>query len=186
MIQSALMVHKNQRGWTMRVATFSVGGERRVGLVDVERGTVATLDLPAHEAEHGLLALIDRSAGSSRFPATLSEMPLSRVTLEAPIPTPAAQYLLHRQELLRARARVHEERVRFQRRGWRGPEGADHLLQGARDRDRAGRPRAHRPVGFDGHRLRGGTCGHHRPGRSLDPQGGRVRPHLGGTRSSTT
>ena len=72
----------------MRVATFSVGGERRVGLVDVERGTVATLDLPAHEAERGLLALIDRGVGSSGFPAVLSEMPLSRVTLEAPIPRP--------------------------------------------------------------------------------------------------
>ena len=30
----------------MRVATFSVGGERRVGLVDCERQTVATFDLP--------------------------------------------------------------------------------------------------------------------------------------------
>ena len=69
----------------MRVATFSIGGERRVGIVDTERQSVATLDLPQHEAERGILALIDRG---EPWPATLSSVPLSRVTLEAPIPQP--------------------------------------------------------------------------------------------------
>ncbi len=73
----------------MRVATFSVGGERRVGRVDIARGTIAAFDLPSHEAERGILALIDRDeTGSGAQPATLSEMPLSRVTIEAPIPRP--------------------------------------------------------------------------------------------------
>jgi 2-keto-4-pentenoate hydratase/2-oxohepta-3-ene-1,7-dioic acid hydratase in catechol pathway len=69
----------------MRVATFSVGGERRVGVVDVGRQTVATLDLSRHEAERGILALIDRG---DAWPATLPPIPLSQVTLEAPIPQP--------------------------------------------------------------------------------------------------
>lgn len=46
-------------GWIMRVATFSIGGERRVGLVDAERQTIAAFDLPAHEADRGILALIE-------------------------------------------------------------------------------------------------------------------------------
>ena len=73
----------------MRVATFSVGGERRVGRVDIARGTIAAFDLPSHEAERGILALIDRDeAGSRSQPPTIGEMPLSRVTIEAPIPRP--------------------------------------------------------------------------------------------------
>ncbi|HEX4768291.1 MAG TPA: fumarylacetoacetate hydrolase family protein, partial [Lichenihabitans sp.] len=53
------------------------------------RGTIDAFDLPSHEAERGILALIDRDeTGSGAQPATLSEMPLSRVTIEAPIPRP--------------------------------------------------------------------------------------------------
>ncbi len=69
----------------MRVATFSVGGERRVGVVDTDRQTVSTIDLPRHEAERGILALIEHG---EPWPATLSPIPLSRVTLDAPIPVP--------------------------------------------------------------------------------------------------
>jgi 2-keto-4-pentenoate hydratase/2-oxohepta-3-ene-1,7-dioic acid hydratase in catechol pathway len=68
----------------MKVATFAIGGERRVGAVDVRRNVVAPFDLSLGEAEGGLLALI----GRSEWPATLSEIPLDRVTLEAPIPRP--------------------------------------------------------------------------------------------------
>ena len=68
----------------MRVATFTVGGERRVGRVNLDRQTIAAFDLPSHEAEQGVVALIGRETS----PATLSEMPLSRVELEAPIPRP--------------------------------------------------------------------------------------------------
>ena len=67
------------------MASCSVGGERRVGLVDPERGTVAAFDLPSHEAERGILALIDRDGTP---PATLTPMPLARVSVEAPIPRP--------------------------------------------------------------------------------------------------
>ena len=70
----------------MKVATFTIGGERRVGLVDTAAGTVAPFDLPVERARDGVLALIDRNGAG--MPATLSPIPLSQVDLEAPIPTP--------------------------------------------------------------------------------------------------
>ena len=68
----------------MKIATYRVGGERRVGVVDERRQTVAPYDLPEAEAAHGLLALIDRPAA----PPTLQPMPLREAILEAPIPRP--------------------------------------------------------------------------------------------------
>jgi len=70
----------------MRVATFSIAGERRVGLVDLGSRTVAPFDLPVERAEDGILALI--LANGAGLPRTLSPVPLSQVTLEAPIPRP--------------------------------------------------------------------------------------------------
>ena len=68
----------------MKIATYRVGGERRVGVVDDKRQTVAAFDLPVNEAHHGLLAIIDRPI----LPAILSPMPLREAQLEAPIPRP--------------------------------------------------------------------------------------------------
>ena len=68
----------------MKVAVFRVGGERRVGLVDAGRATVAAFDLPAHEAADGVLALIGRET----LPRTLSPIPLREAALEAPVPRP--------------------------------------------------------------------------------------------------
>lgn len=68
----------------MRIATFQVGGERRVGVVDEQRQTVTPFDLSADEAQDGLLALIGRDV----LPRTLNPIPLREVTLEAPIPRP--------------------------------------------------------------------------------------------------
>ncbi|WP_374653697.1 fumarylacetoacetate hydrolase family protein [Dongia sp.] len=68
----------------MRIATFSVGGERRVGLVDLAAGQVRPFDLPADAARDGILALIERGS----LPATLSPIALDRVLLEAPVPRP--------------------------------------------------------------------------------------------------
>jgi 2-keto-4-pentenoate hydratase/2-oxohepta-3-ene-1,7-dioic acid hydratase in catechol pathway len=70
----------------LRVATFSISGERRVGLVDTMVGTVAPFDLPLERAAKGILALIDRDGAG--VPPTLSSIPLSQVELEAPIPQP--------------------------------------------------------------------------------------------------
>ena len=68
----------------MKIATFRVGGERRVGLVDERRQSVAPFDVPVAEALLGVLALIDRPA----LPGLLSSMPLSEAVLDAPIPRP--------------------------------------------------------------------------------------------------
>lgn len=70
----------------MRIAAFSIAGERRVGLVDAAAGTVAPFDLPLERASTGALALIDSDGAG--LPPTLSAIPLSQVALEAPIPQP--------------------------------------------------------------------------------------------------
>ena len=70
----------------MKVAAFTIAGERRIGVVDVDRGTIAAFDLPSHEAESGVLVLIEHSdPGAIR---TLEPVELARVTLEAPVPRP--------------------------------------------------------------------------------------------------
>jgi len=69
----------------MRVATFTVGGERRVGRVDDIDGTVSPFDIPAGDADTGVAALISRNG---LLPGTLSPIRLDRVTLDAPIPRP--------------------------------------------------------------------------------------------------
>jgi 2-keto-4-pentenoate hydratase/2-oxohepta-3-ene-1,7-dioic acid hydratase in catechol pathway len=69
----------------MKIATFTVAGERRVGIVDLERQEVSAFDLTVDEARSGLLAIIDRKGN---LPATLSPVPLGQVELEAPIPLP--------------------------------------------------------------------------------------------------
>ncbi|MDQ6433924.1 fumarylacetoacetate hydrolase family protein [Mesorhizobium sp. LHD-90] len=71
---------------SMRVATFSIGGERRVGIVDADSETIAPFDLTVERAESGILALIDRNGAGA--PRTLSPIPLAQVELEAPIPQP--------------------------------------------------------------------------------------------------
>jgi 2-keto-4-pentenoate hydratase/2-oxohepta-3-ene-1,7-dioic acid hydratase in catechol pathway len=70
----------------VKVATFQVGGERRVGIVDLDRRTVTPFDLPLDEAAAGIVALIRRDGAAV---ATSSPIPLDRVTLEAPIPRPS-------------------------------------------------------------------------------------------------
>jgi 2-keto-4-pentenoate hydratase/2-oxohepta-3-ene-1,7-dioic acid hydratase in catechol pathway len=68
----------------MKIATFEVGGERRVGVVDELRKTVSPFDLPSAAALGGLLAII----GMGTLPKILNPIPLSEVTLNAPIPLP--------------------------------------------------------------------------------------------------
>ena len=69
----------------MKVATFRIGGERRVGMVDPARKMIRPFDLPLEEAERGVVALIERGRA---LPATLSPIALERVRIEAPIPRP--------------------------------------------------------------------------------------------------
>jgi len=69
----------------VKIATYLVGGERRVGVVDVARQTVTPFDLSQEEASLGLMAVVGRAT----LPALLNLMPLREAKLEAPIPRPA-------------------------------------------------------------------------------------------------
>jgi 2-keto-4-pentenoate hydratase/2-oxohepta-3-ene-1,7-dioic acid hydratase in catechol pathway len=68
----------------VKIASFRVGDERRVGVVDTEHATVATYDLPESAAQEGVLALIERATP----PHLTAPAPLREVWLEAPIPRP--------------------------------------------------------------------------------------------------
>jgi 2-keto-4-pentenoate hydratase/2-oxohepta-3-ene-1,7-dioic acid hydratase in catechol pathway len=69
----------------MKVATFSIAGERRVGVVDSTAGTVSAFDVPIDASQSGVMTLIERGA---TLPATLQPVALGRVDLEAPLPQP--------------------------------------------------------------------------------------------------
>jgi len=69
----------------MKVGTVSVAGERRVGVISSDGATIAPFDLPVEEARGGVLAIIGVTGA---LPPTLSPIPLSEVTIEAPIPRP--------------------------------------------------------------------------------------------------
>jgi 2-keto-4-pentenoate hydratase/2-oxohepta-3-ene-1,7-dioic acid hydratase in catechol pathway len=84
MVHKCALIGSLVPGDIMRIATFQVAGERRVGLVDPVAATVAAFDLTVDEARLGLLAVMGEA-----LPRTLQPMPLSQVTLEAPIPRPA-------------------------------------------------------------------------------------------------
>lgn len=71
----------------MRVATFTIAGERRVGVVDLDRGVVTPFDLPVDMANEGVVALIKRNGAG--LPGMLSPIALAQVEIEAPIPLPA-------------------------------------------------------------------------------------------------
>ena len=57
----------------MKVATYRIGGERRVGIVDERRKTVSAFDLSLDEAERGVFALIARDRFASLSDADTHE-----------------------------------------------------------------------------------------------------------------
>jgi 2-keto-4-pentenoate hydratase/2-oxohepta-3-ene-1,7-dioic acid hydratase in catechol pathway len=97
----------------LKIATFTVGGERRVGLVDERNQTVAAFDIPEAEAALGLLALIDRPT----LPRALSPMPLKEAVLEAPIPRP-------RRNIFCVGKNYHEHAKEFAQSGFDSSAGA--------------------------------------------------------------
>jgi 2-keto-4-pentenoate hydratase/2-oxohepta-3-ene-1,7-dioic acid hydratase in catechol pathway len=99
----------------MRVATFSIGGERRVGLVDLDTQTVAAFDFTADRAKAGILALIERNG--AEMPRTLSPIPLAQVEIEAPIPRP-------RRNIFCVGKNYHEHAHEFARTGFDSSAGA--------------------------------------------------------------
>ncbi|RUX24076.1 MAG: FAA hydrolase family protein [Mesorhizobium sp.] len=99
----------------MRVATFSIAGERRVGLVDLEAQTIAPFDFPVDQVSTGVLALIERNG--SGLPRTLSPVPLAQVEIEAPIPEP-------RRNIFCVGKNYHEHAHEFARSGFDSSAGA--------------------------------------------------------------
>jgi 2-keto-4-pentenoate hydratase/2-oxohepta-3-ene-1,7-dioic acid hydratase in catechol pathway len=73
-------------GFPLRIATFVHQGKRRVGRVADDGASVAPFD--AVDATRGAQALIDARAAGAGWPATLAQLPLAEVTLEAPLPLP--------------------------------------------------------------------------------------------------
>ena len=69
----------------MKLATFEIQSERRVGLVDPDGATVRPFDLTLAESAQGVAALI----GRSEMPRQMEPIPLSQVKLCAPIPLPS-------------------------------------------------------------------------------------------------
>lgn len=70
----------------MKVATVSIAGERRVGQVTEDGGSIVPFDLPLAAAQDGVLALIRRDGHG--LPPTLSPISMTQVVIEAPIPAP--------------------------------------------------------------------------------------------------
>ena len=99
----------------MRVATFSIAGERRVGLVDLDAQTIAPFDFSVDQAKSGILALIERNGAG--VPRTLSPIPLAQVEIEAPIPQP-------RRNIFCVGKNYHEHAHEFARSGFDSSAGA--------------------------------------------------------------
>ncbi|TGV13988.1 FAA hydrolase family protein [Mesorhizobium sp. M8A.F.Ca.ET.173.01.1.1] len=99
----------------MRVATFSISGERRVGLVDLDAQTIAPFDFSVDQARSGILALVERNGAG--IPRTLSPIPLARVEIEAPIPQP-------RRNIFCVGKNYHEHAHEFARSGFDSSAGA--------------------------------------------------------------
>ncbi|MDB5825983.1 MAG: hydrolase family protein, partial [Variovorax sp.] len=73
----------------MRLATYSWQGQRFVGQLSADNGTVQAFDVPPAAADTGVQCLIDILAAGQRLPAASgTRVPLNEVTLDAPIPRP--------------------------------------------------------------------------------------------------
>ncbi|RWF47005.1 MULTISPECIES: fumarylacetoacetate hydrolase family protein [unclassified Mesorhizobium] len=99
----------------MRVATFSISGERRVGLVDLDAQTIAPFAFSVDQARSGILALVERNGAG--IPRTLSPIPLAQVEIEAPIPQP-------RRNIFCVGKNYHEHAHEFARSGFDSSAGA--------------------------------------------------------------
>lgn len=72
----------------MKVGTFRVAGERRVGVLDEAAGSVRPFALESREAQRGVEALARRAAEGLPLPELGDPVALSDIDLEAPIPRP--------------------------------------------------------------------------------------------------
>jgi len=72
----------------LKIATFSISNERKVGVIDDLSETVKPFDLSADQAQLGIQHLIELQVAGSELPTTSAPVSLDQVTLEAPLPRP--------------------------------------------------------------------------------------------------
>ncbi len=72
----------------MKIATFRIGNERKVGVIDEQAATITAFDLPEGQAQHGIQHLIELQVAGSEPAVTGSPVALDEITLEAPLPRP--------------------------------------------------------------------------------------------------
>jgi len=72
----------------MRIATYVLHRERKVGLLSADGKSVSRLDFPVEQARRGAQVAIDLITAGKSLPATDKPVPLSEVRLEAPLPLP--------------------------------------------------------------------------------------------------
>ena len=72
----------------MKYATYKQAGRRYVGIVSNDGQSVRRLPLPPEQAARGVLAVIDLQLAGEKLAPTGDPVPLSLVTLEAPVPLP--------------------------------------------------------------------------------------------------
>lgn len=72
----------------MKIATFRIGNERKVGVIDEQAATITAFDLPEGQAQNGIQHLIELQVAGSEPAVTGSPIALDEITLEAPLPRP--------------------------------------------------------------------------------------------------
>jgi len=72
----------------LKIATFKIGEERKVGVVDEGAATIAPFDLPAELAQQGIQHLIERQVAGNSLPTTGAPLALEEICFEAPLPRP--------------------------------------------------------------------------------------------------
>jgi len=72
----------------MRIAAFTYQQQPQVGLVSDDLQTVTPFDLAPALRELGALPIVELLAGGAALPPLLAALPLSAVTLRAPLPRP--------------------------------------------------------------------------------------------------
>jgi len=72
----------------MKIATFRINHERKVGVINDQAGIVTPFNLSAEQAQQGIRYLIEQQAAGAELPSTGIDVPLDDVVLEAPIPRP--------------------------------------------------------------------------------------------------
>ena len=72
----------------MKIVTFKLGEQRKVGIVDDGAATVRPFKLSSDQAQQGIQHLIELQLTDGELPATASPVPLDDLVLVAPLPRP--------------------------------------------------------------------------------------------------